>query len=646
MDPLPPPLAFFLLLFSGWINRQQQAVIDYLREENRVLRARASQDRGSCACDLDYMRHRFSENVPQICGWRRTVSRPDENPALRKRERITMWTISPWWNNGNRPELGNNAPSISPGRSFIEYEQIWTREREDPELAYSPRFLPNIITFDTKNRPLIRVGVHGTVGEHATVYRDHEFVRHAYLQTLDAAGVWTALSLSSVLKETLDVDEISIRSGTYQPEERVVVDASGDAYTVVDTNLGHFLLHSRDGMSSWDLYSLPTGARYRIEMTASDRPPVVFVFKGLPHPDNPDCLNGAVSIIAPTKKPNGTLSSLEVIDIVSNNVTDGPDHSGVADVTLTLNNKTHVVYTRTIPVANQEGTPQYVVTYHHNDHTVSPPVLLGTTLGTPGSTDCGIDGHNGAAIVADSQGVLHVILGAHQHPFKYTHSTRPNDSTSWERTVDIGASETYVGLVIDKADTLHLVSRRKNANDRLSLHYMRKGREDPEWVDLGDLVVPKPTHYSNWYHKLTIDRRGVLYLAYFYYSHHMTDDECAAYTRKWPQEPITCDGGGKESGANAHDPVVLMSGDGGDSWKIATTADFVAPWVRLAARSPELSDRDGWNDVTNYSTIQTAVVDSELYLLGRANKGIMTWKFDAREKRWSRLTLHDPGSGG
>ena len=39
MDRLPSPLAFFLLLFSGWINRQQQAVIDYLLEENRVLRA-------------------------------------------------------------------------------------------------------------------------------------------------------------------------------------------------------------------------------------------------------------------------------------------------------------------------------------------------------------------------------------------------------------------------------------------------------------------------------------------------------------------------------------------------------------------------------------------------------------------------------
>ena len=39
MDPLPPSLTFFLLLFSGWVNRRQQAMIAYLLEENRVLRA-------------------------------------------------------------------------------------------------------------------------------------------------------------------------------------------------------------------------------------------------------------------------------------------------------------------------------------------------------------------------------------------------------------------------------------------------------------------------------------------------------------------------------------------------------------------------------------------------------------------------------
>ncbi|MGH9160381.1 MAG: BNR-4 repeat-containing protein, partial [Vicinamibacteraceae bacterium] len=562
-----------------------------------------------------------------------------------------MWTISPWWDNGNQPELGNNAPAIRPGRSFIEYQHIWTREREDPELKYDPRFLPNVVTFDRKNRPLIRIGVHGEAGEHATVYPAHEHVREAYLQTLDAAGVWTVLSLTNVLKEALDVEDISILSGTFQAEERVAFDASGAAYTVVSTNIGDFLLHAPPGMTTWRPYRLPTSdVLYRIELTATDRPPVIFVFKNLPHPEDPRCLNGAVSLIAPQRRSDGTLASLTEIDVAPRDSTDGPSHSGGADVTVTLGSKTHIVYTGTRTVGDQEGTPQYIRTYDYGTGTLSAPVLLGTTLGTPGSTHCGIDGHNGAAIVADSEGRLHVVLGSHQHPFKYTRSRRPNDSTSWEPAVEIGASETYVGLVVDKTDTLHLVSRQNNARDRLSLHYMRKRRDDPKWLDLGDLVVPKPAHYSNWYHKLTIDRRGVLYLAYFYYSHGLTEDECKAYDNKWSDEHVVCAGvkgecedpDATECRINAHDPVLLMSGDGGDSWKIATTADVVAPWVRLAAGSPELSDDDGWDDVRNYSTIQTAVVKDELYLLARANKGIATWKFDAGDSRWSVLTLNDP----
>jgi transposase InsO family protein len=39
MESLPRPLAFLLLLVSGWVNRQQQAAIDYLLGENRILRA-------------------------------------------------------------------------------------------------------------------------------------------------------------------------------------------------------------------------------------------------------------------------------------------------------------------------------------------------------------------------------------------------------------------------------------------------------------------------------------------------------------------------------------------------------------------------------------------------------------------------------
>ena len=35
---LPLPLQFFFLLLVGWVNRHQDDVIAYLKEENRVLR--------------------------------------------------------------------------------------------------------------------------------------------------------------------------------------------------------------------------------------------------------------------------------------------------------------------------------------------------------------------------------------------------------------------------------------------------------------------------------------------------------------------------------------------------------------------------------------------------------------------------------
>ena len=39
MDSPPRPLAFLVLLVSGWVNRRHQEVIDYLLEADRILRA-------------------------------------------------------------------------------------------------------------------------------------------------------------------------------------------------------------------------------------------------------------------------------------------------------------------------------------------------------------------------------------------------------------------------------------------------------------------------------------------------------------------------------------------------------------------------------------------------------------------------------
>jgi hypothetical protein len=47
--PLPSPLAFLLLVFSGWINRRQQAVIGYTRSH----RARPSAYCASQVLNLD-----------------------------------------------------------------------------------------------------------------------------------------------------------------------------------------------------------------------------------------------------------------------------------------------------------------------------------------------------------------------------------------------------------------------------------------------------------------------------------------------------------------------------------------------------------------------------------------------------------------
>jgi hypothetical protein len=73
------------------------------------------------------------------------------------------------------------------------------------------------------------------------------------------------------------------------------------------------------------------------------------------------------------------------------------------------------------------------------------------------------------------------------------------------------------------------------------------------------------------------------------------------------------------------------------------TSLFPRPfWSRPAVDSPAWSDASGWNDVTNYSTIQTAVVNNQLYLLARADAGIHTWRFNAGNDSWSMLRGDSP----
>ena len=45
MGSVPPLVAYLLMIVSGWVHRRQLIVIEYLRAENRLLRARLSGER-------------------------------------------------------------------------------------------------------------------------------------------------------------------------------------------------------------------------------------------------------------------------------------------------------------------------------------------------------------------------------------------------------------------------------------------------------------------------------------------------------------------------------------------------------------------------------------------------------------------------
>lgn len=53
-----PPVQYLLIVFTGWVNRQQIDVIEYLKEENRVLREMLGEQ---CLCFTDAHHRRLAQ---------------------------------------------------------------------------------------------------------------------------------------------------------------------------------------------------------------------------------------------------------------------------------------------------------------------------------------------------------------------------------------------------------------------------------------------------------------------------------------------------------------------------------------------------------------------------------------------------------
>ncbi len=231
-------------------------------------------------------------------------------------------------------------------------------------------------------------------------------------------------------------------------------------------------------------------------------------------------------------------------------------HSGSPSSVVSRGDKVHIVWAEaTDPELKVPGVPTFVATYDRTAGKLSQPALVGH--GPPPN-----DVHNSPSITLDSKGYLHVVVGTHGRPFPYARSLEPNDSTrGWTAPVlaGEGLEQTYIGLVCGPDDALHLAFRLWKrgqppfpASYYATLAWQRKPAGQ-SWEPPCVLVVPPFSEYSVYYHRLTIDRTGRLFLSYDYWStywHYRNDH--------WGRRR-----------------VLLVSPDGGKTWKLAETRDLV-----------------------------------------------------------------------
>lgn len=468
-------------------------------------------------------------------------------------------------------EINANADITTP----IIHKPIYQGERE--LLGYNPQFEPNTITFDKFNRPYIRTS-YGT----NPVFLGNMTTNKSVIQTL-RNGKWVKLNFLASLPGYND--DTNVITSPFQ-EERVVFDRDDNIYTIahVVKPFRYCLFYSNNYGVTWKSYQLPPASHYTFEYTGIDGiyEDTPLIFAG-PRGDK-------LPFIVHLTKNKGELS-MDFIEYGATDYLGAIPHSGIPNPGVRVKNKVHVVWASNKAVSGG-GTKQYVSTIDLNTKEMLPPVYLGIGK-TPWSADP--DNHNIPSIVYDGE-TFHVVLGCHGHEFKYLHSP---DARSWSKPEIISTPHTYVGLVIDTDKTLHLAAR-YGGGYVPTLVYMRKKRNKP-WEAHKEMVRPFKTSYSVFYHKIGVDRKGRIFISYMYYGNNLNYSERDEYNARWPNFPQLDRTPGWLGNVKPHDPVILLSDDKGDSFRIALTRDFTGEEVP-SIRTPDIN-KDGIVNTSDLSHV-------------------------------------------
>jgi BNR repeat-containing family member len=441
------------------------------------------------------------------------------------------------------------------------------------QFGYSPAYERNLPSFDAANRAYIR-------SRNAT----QDDTGYAFAQT--PSGFRRA-SLLKAVRRAYPGFRNTVNAGGWAGEA-IEADAMGRLYTLLEVKIGHgslrnLLLYSTDAGHSWRVLKLPftpprrspdgrndgtCASEHLAGFNLRSEPPLIAVWRPVGDWPGYRACRMALYVLQPRFEGD----RLVIPDPVP--VTDRclglVQAAGGASFAATVGTTTYIVWAE-VAAVDASGSPVFVAAYDQTTGTLGAPQQVATARPLN-------DDHATPGIVADSQGLLHVLSGGHNTPFMYTHTTDPTDPATWSRPEPVLMSgyvrpgeqgdgrgcQTYASLVCTPDDALVLVFRqwrrgvdtvfRGQPYQALSVQRLEPGGT---WSEARRIIYcSRHKGYAQYYQKMTVDRRGRIFLSLNYFR-----------PQDWPRD--------RRAANRYRHRMILLSEDGGDSWRFATLDDFL-----------------------------------------------------------------------
>jgi hypothetical protein len=374
-------------------------------------------------------------------------------------------------------------------------------------------------------------------------------------------------------------------------------------------------------------YRIDGKLEHRDDLRVHEEPPAILLQRGAGVLDPAN-----VRLVLPSLDEDGHLDLSHSTE-VDPAATAFNQQIGGMNITYTADHPTagRVTY---VPVVGQEeaadqtesGSPIYLRVYEHETQTwlkryvdgdtvkldSEPPSLDAEEAWVAISPDTNPDPHHAAGMGMGIDNHLWLVVAGRSHKHQFLRSSAPSDAALWAEPETIGDDDdddpcfadcglyTYPSVTMAEDGTLHLLSLWKGSvnDDRSGFVYNNQHyqlvyhRREPsgQWTPRSRLIVPSDTAYHRTYKKFSIDKLGRL----FFYAGAWEGDFEWDERVNWradlavPEFSPECESNirlsqataGTSCARTAGNPIwahsVLISENGGDSFRLATTADFSA----------------------------------------------------------------------